>query len=450
MRIVINRWHMSVTYKVIAISVDNLEMEAEKATRSNKKRKYRNLSTDERIESKKTKYVGVSWNKRTQRWIANIKINGKSKHLGYFDSDYDAAMKYDEEARQHGKSVNVPIHPSDDQAEKQKKPRKLSDIERMERQETEYVGVSWSKQQQRWHAWIHYGKKKNYLGLFDTDYEAAMRYDEEARKQGKAVNFKFSDEDVQAEKQKKPRKLKGKERIERQETEYVGVSWNKDSQQWSSRIRINKHVKKLGYYDKAYDAAKRYDEEARKHGRPVNIPIHPTDVQAKKQKKSRKLIGMERIESQETKYVGVSWDKNAQRWGSSIQTEGKRNHLGLFDSDYDAAMRYDQEARKHGREVNFKFSDEEIQAERRKKPRKLSGMEQIERQETEYVGVSWSKQHQRWRVRIQIADKRKFLGLFDSDYEAAMKYDEEARNHGKPANFPIDPEEIQAEKPNKG
>ena len=284
--LIITRRIISDKYKVIAISVDNLEMEAEKATRSNKKRKYRNLSTDERIESKKTKYVGVSWNKRTQRWIANIKIDGKSKHLGYFDSDYDAAMKYDEEARQHGKSVNVPIHPSDDQAEKQKKPRKLSDIERMERQETEYVGVSWSKQQQRWHAWIHYGKKKNYLGLFDSDYEAAMRYDEEARKQGKAVNFKISNEDVQAEKQKKPRKLKGMERIERQETEYVGVSWNKDSQQWSSQIQIAGKQKTLGYFDSDYDAAMKYDEEARKQGKAVNFKFSDEDVQAEKRNKS--------------------------------------------------------------------------------------------------------------------------------------------------------------------
>ena len=121
MRMVINRWHMSVKYKVIATSVDNLEIESEKATNSKKKRKRRNLSGMERIASQETEYVGVSWNKNAQRWASSIRIKGKRKHLGLFDSDYNAAIRYDEEARKQGKPVNVPIHPADIQAEKQNK-----------------------------------------------------------------------------------------------------------------------------------------------------------------------------------------------------------------------------------------------------------------------------------------------------------------------------------------
>ena len=159
--------------------------------------------TQKRIESKKTEYVGVSWNKGKQRWISQIQIAGKQKTLGYFDSDYNAAMKYDEEARKQGKAVNFKFSDEDVQAEKQKKPRKLSDIERIESQETDYKGVSWDKGNQRWQARIQIDKKQKFLGYFDSDYDAAMKYDEEARKQGRAVNFKFSDEDIQAEKRKK-------------------------------------------------------------------------------------------------------------------------------------------------------------------------------------------------------------------------------------------------------
>lgn len=35
-------------------------------------------------------YKGVSWNKRKQKWIAQIKVNGKSLHLGEFDDIQDA------------------------------------------------------------------------------------------------------------------------------------------------------------------------------------------------------------------------------------------------------------------------------------------------------------------------------------------------------------------------
>ena len=121
MRMVINRWHMSVKYKVIATSVDRQEKESEKATNSKKKRKRRNLSGMERIERQESEYVGVSWSKSAQQWVSQIRVNKKVKRLGYFDSDKGAAMKYDEEARKHGRPVNVPIHPADIQAEKQNK-----------------------------------------------------------------------------------------------------------------------------------------------------------------------------------------------------------------------------------------------------------------------------------------------------------------------------------------
>ncbi len=46
-----------------------------------------------------SKYVGVGWFKRDGRWRAYICWNGKHLHLGYFDSEIDAALAYDREAR---------------------------------------------------------------------------------------------------------------------------------------------------------------------------------------------------------------------------------------------------------------------------------------------------------------------------------------------------------------
>ena len=41
-----------------------------------------------------SKYVGVSKRKDRNKWIARIMINNKSKHLGYFDNEYDAHLAY--------------------------------------------------------------------------------------------------------------------------------------------------------------------------------------------------------------------------------------------------------------------------------------------------------------------------------------------------------------------
>jgi len=44
-----------------------------------------------------SKFRGVHWDKRKRKWRASITVNGKSRHLGYFDVEEDAAGAYDRE-----------------------------------------------------------------------------------------------------------------------------------------------------------------------------------------------------------------------------------------------------------------------------------------------------------------------------------------------------------------
>lgn len=43
-------------------------------------------------------YKGVNWRKDKKKWCAEIKINYKKKHLGYFVSEKDAARAYNNKA----------------------------------------------------------------------------------------------------------------------------------------------------------------------------------------------------------------------------------------------------------------------------------------------------------------------------------------------------------------
>jgi len=57
----------------------------------------------------------VSWYAPAGKWVAQIRIQGKPKFLGYFDSEVKAAQMYDEAARPLGRELNsTPISDEDD------------------------------------------------------------------------------------------------------------------------------------------------------------------------------------------------------------------------------------------------------------------------------------------------------------------------------------------------
>ena len=51
-----------------------------------------NCSKDQKGYS--SKYIGVHWDKSTEKWFSSIQINGKQKYLGRFTNELDASEAY--------------------------------------------------------------------------------------------------------------------------------------------------------------------------------------------------------------------------------------------------------------------------------------------------------------------------------------------------------------------
>ena len=60
-----------------------------------------NVRNSTKRKDSPNKYKGVHFIKSRNKWIARIQINGKRIHSGYFDTEIEAAKRYDKLALKH-------------------------------------------------------------------------------------------------------------------------------------------------------------------------------------------------------------------------------------------------------------------------------------------------------------------------------------------------------------
>lgn len=125
-----------------------------------------------------------------------------------------------------------------------------------------------------------------------------------------------------------------------------------------------------------------------------------------------------------SKYEGVHWHKQHNKWIAKIRINGQRKHLGCFLCEIDAACYYDYYAIKYFDEfAKLNFPDFDYS---NFQPRKFK-----DTTSSKYRGVSWYNITQKWRSCIKVNGKQKSLGYFNNEKEAAKAYNKAAKKYFK-------------------
>ncbi|NBO99284.1 MAG: hypothetical protein EBU90_04045, partial [Proteobacteria bacterium] len=222
-----------------------------------------------------------------------------------------------------------------------------------------YKGVFWSRDKNKWRAALKMHYNEVFLGYFDTEVDGAKAYNDYALYINQTQNTNYTLNvipDYTPVARNVPEENKAQVQ-ERTTSQYNGVSYDDKRKYYVVSIKYKTKTYHLGNHTDPIECAKLYNQQALYYNTCFNtnyvlndIPNYTTIAnnifeQIQNQKSSRKT----------SKYYGVTFSKQNNKYRAVVVHNKKQLHLGFFENEVDAARSYNDKARELNREYNKQY-----------------------------------------------------------------------------------------------
>ena len=205
-----------------------------------------------------------------------------------------------------------------------------------------------------------------------------------------------------------------KTKLENVTSKYYGVYWHTSLKYWISKLMKDNVSYLVGYFDTEEEAAAAYNVKARELYREfANLNVLENE---------QELLDLTIQKRQRSsKYRGVNWSKDKNKWKARINYKTITYHIGYFETEIEAAVAANVKVRNlcpdETNRINVIENEEEIL--------KIIASRN-DNQSSKYRGVSYNKQKQKYEAYITHNKKRHMIGYFNIEIEAAKAYNNKA------------------------
>lgn len=285
---------------------------------------------------KNKKYYGVSYQEKRKMFRCRLKINKNTPELNaYYTIEEHAAYQYDLWIKKHNVSCG--------NINNIKKPKKFVEYIPKKKKEKLPIGVTRDRDTNKYI--LQFNKK--YIRRFNSIEEASNKYQALLIEYNKSKLQKILNEPILRNKDNQciiqifnKKKEKVTETIVDDEDYYKlkQYSWYKTKDYVAGHI--NSKNKLIHRYILNYDGKDVVDHIN-------NNPLDNRKCNLRIVTKKQNSMNVSVSKNATSKYIGVSWCKNSNKWSCQISVNRKKIHLGLFEKEDDAARCRDIATKKH-------------------------------------------------------------------------------------------------------